>query len=122
MTAWMPTLARAASNDSVNWPARSRTRNRKSAARSPRSTSRLRICWVVHGPSRCAVTPEDVHVAGADLDHEEAVQAPQGHGAVYVEEVGCEHGRGLGMQELPPGRVRVPVGAGVCPERKEGPM
>jgi hypothetical protein len=37
--------------------ARSRTRNRKSAARSRRSMSKLQICWVIHGPSGWAVTP-----------------------------------------------------------------
>jgi hypothetical protein len=51
-TAWIPVLARTASNDAVNCPARSRTRNRKPAARSPRSVRRLRICCVVHGPSQ----------------------------------------------------------------------
>jgi len=39
-------------------------------------------------------------VAGADLDHEEAVQPPEGHRAVDVEEVGSEHRRGLRVQEL----------------------
>jgi hypothetical protein len=48
-TASMPASARTASNDAVNCPARSRTRNRKSAARSPRSIRRLRICCTVHG-------------------------------------------------------------------------
>jgi hypothetical protein len=56
-TAWIPAVARTASNESVNCPARSRTRKRKSAAPSPRSMRRLRICWVVHGPSGWAVTP-----------------------------------------------------------------
>jgi hypothetical protein len=50
-TASIPALARTASNESVNCPARSRIRNRKSAARSPRAIRRLRICCVVHGPS-----------------------------------------------------------------------
>ena len=36
-TAWIPALARTVSDDAVNRRARSRTRNRKSAARSPRS-------------------------------------------------------------------------------------
>jgi hypothetical protein len=43
-TGGMPVLVRAASKESVNCPARSRTRNLKSAARSPRSIRRLRIC------------------------------------------------------------------------------
>jgi hypothetical protein len=40
------------------WPtARSRTRNRNSAARSPRSISRFRACCTVQAPSGLAVTP-----------------------------------------------------------------
>jgi hypothetical protein len=38
-----------------------------------------------------------------------AVQAPEGHCAVDVEEVNGEHRRGLRVQELPPGRVGVPL-------------
>ena len=56
-TASMPALARTASNEAVNCPARSRTRNRKSAARSPRSIIRFRICWVVHGTALPAIAP-----------------------------------------------------------------
>ncbi|MGO8886255.1 MAG: hypothetical protein ACLQI7_21700, partial [Streptosporangiaceae bacterium] len=57
---------------------------------------------LLHGPGTVRVRghAEDVHVAGADLDHEQAVQAPQGHRAVDVEEIGGEHGRGLRVQEL----------------------
>jgi hypothetical protein len=60
-------------------------------------------------PVRVGGDPEDVHVAGADLNHEEAVQAVEGHRAVHVEEVGGQHCRGLGAQELPPRRVGVPL-------------
>src|SRR5512133_807604 len=63
--------ARTASNDAVNWPARSRTRNRKAAARSSRSISRLRACWVVHAPVDSRSLSEDVHVAVADFQAEE---------------------------------------------------
>jgi len=34
---------------------------------------------------------EDVHVTGADLDHEQAVQPLERHGAVHLEEIGGEH-------------------------------
>jgi hypothetical protein len=44
----MPVSARTASNDAVNCPARSQTKNRNQVTRSPRSITRLRICWVVH--------------------------------------------------------------------------
>jgi len=53
----MPASARTASNDALNCPARSRIKNRKQAARSPRSISRLRTCCAVHRPSGLAVTP-----------------------------------------------------------------
>jgi hypothetical protein len=47
--------------------------------------------------------PKDMHVAGTDLDDEQAVQAPEGDRAVHVEEVGGEHGRGLDAKEVPVG-------------------
>ena len=105
----MPALARTAPKDSVNCPARSRTRNRKSAARSPRSIRRLRICCVVHDPSGFRGDPEDVHTSAADLHDEQAIQAPERDRAVHVK-VGGEHRRGLRVQEIPPGGVGVPSG------------
>jgi hypothetical protein len=39
---------------------------------------------------------QHVHVAVADLEHEQHVEPPQRHRAVDVEEVDCEHARGLG--------------------------
>lgn len=69
----------------------------------------LRI--LLHGPGTDWVRgdTEDVHVPGADLYDEQAVQPLQGHCAVDLEEVGGEHRVCLGVQELPPGRVGVPV-------------
>src|ERR1700733_7536096 len=46
-----------ASNASLNLLSRSRIRNLNRAARPPRSIRRLRACWAVHTPVRCAVTP-----------------------------------------------------------------
>jgi len=60
-------------------------------------------------PVRVGGYAEDVDVAGADLHHEQAVQALEGHRAVHVEEVGGEHRRGLRVQELPPRHVGVPL-------------
>jgi hypothetical protein len=57
LTTWMPTSARTASNDAVNWPARSRTTKWNWVTRLPRSINRLRICWVVHLPSGFVVAP-----------------------------------------------------------------
>ena len=46
--------------------------------------------------------PGEVHIAGADFDDEQAVEALKPQRAVQVEEIGGERGRGLGLQELPP--------------------
>jgi hypothetical protein len=69
----------------------------------------LRICWVARRRSRVSCDLEDVHVAATGLDDEQAVPALKGHRAVDVEEVGGEHRCGLGVQELPPGGVGVPL-------------
>ena len=42
--------------------------------------------------------------------HEEAVQTLEGHCAVHVKEVDGKHRGGLGVQELPPAGVGVPLG------------
>jgi transposase InsO family protein len=49
--------------------------------------------------------PQDVHVTATDLHDEQAIQAMEGRRAVHVDEVGGEHRRCLGVQELQPGRV-----------------
>jgi hypothetical protein len=53
----MPSAAKTASNPLVNRESRSRSRNFRVVARSPRSISRLRAAWVVHAPLGCALTP-----------------------------------------------------------------
>ena len=65
--------------------------------------------------------PGEVHIAGADFDDEQAVQALQRQRAVHVEEIGGERGRGLGLQELPPGRVGVPFRRGRYAQCLEDP-
>ena len=67
---------------------------------------RFRICWVVHGPSGVCGHAADVHVTGADLHHEQDVQALEGERAVHMEQIRGEHRRGLGVREL---RQVVPV-------------
>ncbi len=54
--------------DSVNWPARSRTRKRAESACWPMSISNLRAAWVVQAPSGWVVMPARVRAAGAVLD------------------------------------------------------
>jgi hypothetical protein len=44
-------------------------------------------------PVRVRGHAEDVHITGAHLDHEKAVQAPQDYRAIHVEEVDREHRR-----------------------------
>jgi hypothetical protein len=62
-------------------------------------------------PVRVGGDTEDVHGPGADLHHEQAVQALESHRAVHVEEVGGEHRRGLSVQKLPrPSRYEGAVG------------
>jgi hypothetical protein len=63
-------------------------------------------------PVRVGGHAGDVHVAGADLHDEQAVQALEGDRAVHVEEVGGEHRGGVRVQELQPCRVGVPLRAG----------
>jgi hypothetical protein len=64
---------------------------------------------------------EDVDVSRADFDDEQAVQALECHCAVRVEEAGGEDGRGLGVQELPPGRVGVPLRRWWDPQSSQDP-
>jgi hypothetical protein len=68
------------------------------------------IADLLGGPRSVRVSgdSEDVDVAALDFDDEQAVQAPECHCAVHMEEIGGQHRRGLGVQELPPCRVGVP--------------
>jgi hypothetical protein len=64
-----------------------------------------RFPGLLHGPRavRMRGHAQEMDMAGAHLDHEEYVQAAQGDRAVDMEEVACQHGGGLGAQELLPG-------------------
>ena len=119
LTMSMPAPARTASKAVVNWPARSRTRNRKVAARRrgrsagcrPAAWSRLRLDgWSSPGCAR----------SGCRLPgRREDVDPFQGDGAVDVEEVHGQHGRRLRAQEPPPGRVGRSQGAGGSPQPED---
>ena len=104
-TVSIPAPARTASNDAVNWPARSRTRNRKRGGAVVEVHQQVAGLLGGPGSGRVAGRPEDVHVAAADFQGEEHVDPFQGDGAVDVEEVHGQHGRGLRAQEPSPGRV-----------------
>jgi hypothetical protein len=56
-------------------------------------------------------------MAGAHLDHEEHVDAPQGNGAVDVEEIARQHRGSLRTQELAPGSA-----AALCCGRDPQPL
>jgi len=104
----MPASARTASNEAVNCPARSPTRNSEPCGAV--AEIHQQIPELLHGPGPVQVGghAEDVHVSGADLHDEEAVQA-LGYRAVDVEEVPGQHRRYLGVQELPPCGVGLPL-------------
>src|SRR4051794_24077106 len=99
----MSAASKTASNAAVNLLSRSRIRNRNRSARSPRSISRLRACWVTQAPCGVGGDSGEVHAAAAVLDDDKDVEAAQEDG-VDVGEVGGEDGVGLGGQELSPGR------------------
>ena len=72
------------------------------------------VAGLLGGPfsSRMARRPQDVEVAVADFQGEEDVDPLQGHGAVDVDEVHGQPGRGLRPQEPSPRRVGRWSGAG----------
>jgi hypothetical protein len=120
-TASVPTPARAASNGRGELPGP--VADREPECRGPLAEVRQEIADLLHGPRPVRVRgdPGDVHVAGASLDDEQAIQAPERYGAVRMEEVRGEHRRGLGVQELPPCRVSAPRRRRRDPQRLEDP-
>ncbi|MEU4769781.1 hypothetical protein AB0H12_41835 [Actinosynnema sp. NPDC023794] len=118
-TTWMRALERAASNEAVNWAARSRMRNRRSSVRSP-EVHHL-VAGLLGGSCTVGVRggAEDVDVAGGGFHHEEHVEALEGDRAVDVEEVPGQQARGLGVEEPPPGGVGAAPGSGWYPQALE---
>ena len=107
----MSAPAKTASKAAVNLLSRSRIKNRNRSARSSRSMSRLRACWVTQAPVGMGGDPGDVHAAAPVLDHDEDVEAAQ-EDRVDVGEVDREDRVGLRGQELSPGRPG-PSGSGI---------
>jgi hypothetical protein len=68
LTTVIPASATTASKAVVNCPARSRTRNRKLAVRSPRFSVRLRVCLGGPAPVGISGHSQDVQLAVADLE------------------------------------------------------
>ena len=91
--------------------------------RGPVTEVHQEIPDLLRGPRRVRVRgdPQDVHVAVADLHHEQAVQALEGHRAVHVKEVDGKHRRGLRAEELPPARIGAPPRSRRDPQRPEDP-
>jgi hypothetical protein len=75
--------------------------------RSPRSITRLRICWVVHRPSALVVMPSRCTDRVGTSNTNKHVDPLERYRAVDVEEVTGQHRRRLRAQELPPSRVGV---------------
>jgi hypothetical protein len=97
-----------ASNDAANWPARSRTKNRKPGGVLAQVHDE--VAGLLRSPESVGMSghAQDVQVAVADLEHEQHVESPQRERAVDVEEVDREHAGRLGAQKLPPTNVGVP--------------
>ena len=110
-TGWIPASCRTVFEGRGELPGPVTDQEPEREAQSPRSISRFRICWVVQDPSRVRGHAEDVHLPGADLDDEEAVQALERDGAVGLGEIASEHRGGLRPEELPPCGCRCPVAA-----------
>jgi hypothetical protein len=71
-----------------------------------RSTSAPRLH--VGGRAGISRPAEDVHGAVADLQGKQHGDPLQCRSAVHVEEVDCQHGRGLSAEELPPSCIGMP--------------
>jgi hypothetical protein len=76
----MPLPANTSPDAGVSLRSRSRIKNPKWPARSPRSMSRLRACWGGPGSGGVHGDAQDVHPPGPDLHHGQDVQAPEEHG------------------------------------------
>ncbi len=71
-TTSFPAPDSTASNASVNWAARSRTKNRNRAACSPRTITRFWTCCRVHAPSGWVGRhAQEMDMTGAHLDDED---------------------------------------------------
>jgi hypothetical protein len=100
-TILMPSAVNTASNELVNWPARSLIRNFTEAARWPQVHQE--IAGYLRGPCAVGVRGDagGVGTAGAVLEDDQRVDGPEQHG-VYVDEIGGDDATGLGGQELLP--------------------
>src|ERR1700716_2083057 len=86
-----PCVVKTASNDPVNFVSRSRIRNVNWAARSPRSMTRFRACWVTHSPVGLGVTPSKCTLRVAISMNEQDVDTFEAD-RVHVEEVAGQDG------------------------------
>lgn len=91
----------------VNLASRSRTRNRNSPARSPRSSNRFRACWADPCTARVGGHAQDVDEPAPDLDHEEDVQAAQQRG-IDREEITCQRAGRVSADEVAPPAIGTP--------------
>src|SRR5689334_1214721 len=108
-----------ASQEVVNWPARSPIRNVAEAARRPRSMGKLRAAWVVPGAVGVRGDTSQVTAAGAVFDHDQGVASPPEHG-VHQGDIGRENGVAWAAGNCFPagparrGRGSIPASCRIC--------
>jgi hypothetical protein len=103
----MPSAWNTASNESLNWPARSLISNLTEAARWPTSIRKLRAACVVRAPAGIGGDAGQVNTTSAVLDDDQGIDALEPD-RVHVSESGCDDAAGLRGQELLPARALEP--------------
>jgi hypothetical protein len=114
-TTRIPTSARTASTDAVNWLALSQTR--KPELGDAIAKIYHEVADLLGGPPAVGVDgrAQEMHGLVADLQNEEHLNPLKRDWAVHREEVADQHRRRLSMQELAPGR------GGVSDRRRGSP-
>jgi len=102
-----------ASKESVNCPARSRIRDLDAVGALAEVHEEVTRCLSCPRAVRVCGDAAQVSAAGAVLDDDQRVQAPQEHG-IHVHEAGGDDAASLGGEELLPCRAR-PAGRGIDP-------
>src|SRR2546421_3679371 len=104
LTTSMPSASKTWSKPAGYLPSRSRMRNRNVLARSPRSMTTFRACWITHCAVGVSGYAEQVDPPGGHLHHHQHVQ-PSQQNRVQVEEVDGQQTLGLAAEEGSPAGV-----------------
>jgi hypothetical protein len=102
----IPSAVNTSSKELVNWPARSLIRNLTEAALAEVHQD-VPGCLRCPGAVRVRGDAGQVYPAGAVLNDDQGIEAPQEHG-IHVDEVGSEDATGFRRQELLPRRAGAP--------------